>query len=101
MESLRQATQNKLQESERTRERLEADNIELYTKLRSSPLPCLHVSYHSSCRYFQGGNDQQVRLLDEDTLNLFSSLHSVLSDLQLRDMILRQEEAPQVAIMSV
>lgn len=34
MESLRQATQNKLTESERIREKLEADNVELYTKLR-------------------------------------------------------------------
>jgi hypothetical protein len=34
MESLRQAAQNKLNDTERAKEKLEADNVELYSKLR-------------------------------------------------------------------
>jgi hypothetical protein len=52
MESLRQAAQNKLNDTERAKEKLEADNVELYSKLRffqggggSDPVSPSSVSY--------------------------------------------------------
>jgi hypothetical protein len=86
MESLRQAAQNKLNESERAKERLEADNVELYSKLR----------FHQG----GGGNDPVCLYLDLSSQSV-SFLSVSLRGPDEQDMISRRGQATPIFITNM
>lgn len=102
MESLYQSTKQKLSDSDSTIEKLEADNVELYTKLKfiqsSSPLDSLHMAGSLSSQRRSQHWDVESGQNSSLQLRFQNKYESNISPLVKLNQLDRQKRAQELSV---